>query len=146
MIGNKRILPLVPGELIVEDKLTDKFFWDEKLSVGDAEIDSQHKNLIAMVNRLSDEQDSNEIKQMVLEMFKYTRAHFKKEEDLFIKISFPTYKRHTEIHNNLITKLGEINQESLETREGKENFKQFLYDWLINHIMNEDMEYKKYLT
>ncbi len=126
--------------------LSDKFEWDDKYSVGNDEIDRQHKKLFGMVNQLSDLQNPADFKKMVVEVFKYTREHFKLEEEMLIKLNYSMYAGHAQIHDNLITKLSELDKGTLETEEGKEKFKHFMFNWLTDHIMNEDMEYKKYIS
>jgi hemerythrin len=123
--------------------LSVKFLWEERYSVGNSNLDQQHQRLFRIGNEIQDA-SINEVKKYIMELYKYTREHFNCEEDHMKEIGFPDVKQHKEMHNALITKLNAIAEKGFGTDESFNEFKVFLYDWLINHILNQDRKYFDY--
>ncbi len=121
--------------------MTIQFVWDDKYSVKNPEIDQQHKGMFELGSQLSEVSDIRDIKSIIMRLYKYTREHFSYEEKMMRSIGFPLLAEHTLLHENLITKLNKISSESIDTDEDVHRFKRFIWDWLIDHIMNEDKKY-----
>ena len=117
-----------------------KFLWEERYSVGNSKLDQQHQRLFGLGNDIQDA-SIKEAKKYIMELYKHTREHFKCEEDHMKEIEFPDVKQHKEMHNGLITRLNEIVEKDFGSDESFNRFKAFLYDWLINHILNQDKKY-----
>ena len=120
-----------------------KFLWEENYSVGNSKLDQQHQRLFRLGNEI---QDANikEAKKYIMELYKHTREHFKFEENHMKEIGFPDVKQHREMHDGLIARLNDIVEKDFGTDESFRRFKAFLYDWLINHILNQDRKYFDY--
>ena len=122
--------------------------WDNHYSVGFELFDSQHKQLIEMINELYASFLSGEAHkkaaEIVSEMVKYTDYHFKSEEKYFDKYHYPFTEEHKEIHKSFVNKAVEL-KEGLESGKVTVSYDimNFLRQWLIEHIMGED---KKYTT
>ena len=123
--------------------------WTEELSVGNTEIDCQHKALINIINRIdscySDGTNEEKIIELLPELKWYASEHFKHEEVYMEEIGYPTLQGHSDVHEKLIADLGEViksclNGEFMEAEEMTEFFKK----WLINHIKIEDMKYAEH--
>lgn len=121
-----------------------QFAWNEKYSVGDSEIDNQHKSLFELGNRISNSASTHDIKPDVMRLFKYTREHFKAEEAMMKRIGFPLAAEHAKLHDDLITKLSDVTSIPLDTDDNIDAFKKFIFEWLIDHIMNEDNKYFRF--
>ncbi len=117
-----------------------KFEWNDKFSVGKEEIDKQHQYLFSLGNKIQ-EADKNEGKHYIMELFKYTKAHFGEEEKHMKEIGFTELKEHMEKHNDLITNLSNVAEEYSGTQENINKIAVFLYNWLTDHILTEDMKY-----
>ena len=117
-----------------------KFEWEDIFSVGNEQIDKQHQHLFRLGNEILDA-DKNEGKRYVMELFKYTKAHFAEEEEHMKEIGFTDYEEHVEMHNKLITDLSAVSERYSCTQENINNVATFLYNWLTKHIVNEDMKY-----
>ncbi len=123
--------------------------WDNVYSVGYELFDSQHKNLIEMINNLYAAflhgNAHDKASEIVSEMIKYTDYHFKTEEKYFEKYRYPHTDKHKEEHMLFVSKATEL-------KHGLENGKvtitydimNFLRQWLIEHIMGEDKKYEKF--
>ena len=125
--------------------------WSDSLSVNVAEIDRQHKELIAMINELNDAMKTGKGKdvagKIINNLIKYTATHFKLEEDLFTKFDYPDTESHKREHAAFVKKVSEF-------KEGFEKGKlsltmdvmSFLSDWLKHHIMGTDKKYVQFFN
>ncbi len=123
--------------------------WDNHYSVGFELFDSQHKQLIEMINELYASFLSGEAHKkavdIVSEMIKYTDYHFKSEEKYFDKYNYPFTEEHKEIHKSFVNKAVEL-KEGLESGKVTVSYDimNFLRQWLIEHIMGEDKKYETF--
>jgi len=120
--------------------LSVKFLWEDRYSVDNSKLDQQHQRLFDLGNEIQDA-SIKEAKKYIMELYKRTREHFNCEEDHMKEIGFPDVKHHRKMHDELITRLNEIAEKDFGTDESFNEFKMFLYDWLINHILNQDKKY-----
>jgi hemerythrin-like metal-binding protein len=120
------------------------FQWSDDLSVGVNMIDSQHKKLIALINKLSDSaKGKGEIDpyEVFAELSDYVSTHFSDEEALMIDNNYAGYDSHVKEHN-------EFTQEMLRFRQlldsgdilVNDQILTFLKGWLFNHIMKIDKQ------
>ncbi|MFZ1375617.1 MAG: bacteriohemerythrin [Geothrix sp.] len=124
--------------------------WHERFSVGHAEIDQQHQRLFELVNHFDDVIQMGmveELPRIVDDVMHLSEAHFRFEEGLIQDIGFPVVAEHRKIHRELLDQVGHMRSSMMVG--GHVSHKavvRFLADWLTNHILREDMEYKPYLT
>lgn len=123
--------------------------WTEQLSVGNSMIDSDHKELITLVNNVEHALRTGNRFALSLAFKKLwggSRAHFMNEEKIAQALDFPVDK-HRLTHRYLQDELQYIRDE-LEDKCGVwsegaiEHFTRFLGDWLIEHITGEDVQMK----
>lgn len=126
--------------------------WDDGLSVGNAVIDSDHKNLLVVLNRVVHDmrtKDRTAFSKSFSLLDTYMQIHFKNEENIAeaVNISFNQNKiEHMQILNEM-NKIKSI----LESTSGAwpdqmvETYSRYLTDWMENHIINEDMLLKPVL-
>jgi hemerythrin-like metal-binding protein len=121
--------------------------WEQSYSVGVKAFDEDHKQLISFVNKLHISLVTGESAAAMGVILKglvdYTLVHFRREEELMHKLSYPGIIEHKKEHAGLVKQVSEF----LERFEsGKTSFSielmGFLRDWLINHIQKTDMNYK----
>jgi hemerythrin len=117
-----------------------KFVWDESYSVGNEVIDSQHRRLFDLGNEIQNIQLS-EVTKTIMKLYKHTREHFDTEEQHMKVIGYPKLEQHRELHNDLISGLNDLVKKPINTDVGFESFKKFVYDWIIDHILNHDKKY-----
>ena len=121
--------------------------WSKKFSVGIAAIDKQHKKLIEMINHLinnpPDGTRSETVADVLTEMTSYAHKHFESEETLMIKYGYPHLDQHKSKHRAFNVKAIEF---CMATSEGVEivpyALLEYLKQWLVEHILQEDMKYK----
>lgn len=119
--------------------------WTQDLSVGVAEIDNQHKELINKVNVFFEKVNSPIGDKQVLELLDflagYVVTHFKDEEALQIKYKYPQYAQHKQVHEDFIKTVGGIRkdiEDSGFTVVTKTLVGSTLVNWLVLHISKMD--------
>ncbi len=122
--------------------------WD-KLSIGNAEIDNDHKKLLEIYNDLVDliefKKNYGEFSRILSEMTDYSLKHFKKEEKYMENLSYPKISEHIAFHRNYIYKVAMYNSELLGTNPpNPEEIIIFLKHWWINHILKIDILYEQF--
>ena len=125
--------------------------WQSHYSVNIKEIDKQHQQLVNIMNDLHDGMKQGKGKEVLSnvldELINYTAFHFKSEEALFDKYSYPETSVHKRQHADLV-------QQVLEFKENFNSGKKiltmevmdFLKEWLTNHIARSDKNYTAFLN
>lgn len=125
--------------------------WSESLSVGVKHFDTQHHKLVEMVNELYDALSSGRTNDIIGEIFNrlidYTVEHFKSEEELFEKYGYDKAKQHTDEHNDLVQDVLSL-KEKFEAGDITISYETmtFLQNWLTEHILKSDMDYKDFFN
>ena len=126
--------------------------WKDEFSVQVEEFDSDHKELINILNRLWEANKENRgheaIAAVLGELVNYTVHHFADEEKMFDRWDFPGKIAHKEKHRDLIATAAKVQKQFLQ--EKLENVPDavfdFLQEWLVNHILREDALYGHYFN
>ena len=123
--------------------------WREQLSVGNDMIDDDHRVLIDIINEYERALDTRNVDQIigVFDRLKaYAHEHFNREENLQRAIHFNQAESHKEKHEEMIRRLNKIHTMFIEKNDiSLENLKNFLRDWLIQHIIKQDLKMIPYL-
>jgi len=122
--------------------------WTDRLSVNVAEIDQQHKKLLAMLSDLGDALGAGEgymvLGKITNDLMTYTAAHFQTEENYFARFAYPDTDKHKREHAFFVKKVADFKR---ELANGKAmlatEVAQFLSDWLKQHIMGSDKQYSR---
>ena len=120
--------------------------WTEELSIGNESIDTEHKNLIVMVNGIEamiKARDSFALPQAFEQLEHYLCAHFVGEENIARAIKFPFAKNKQE-HKYVLKEFQHMKTE-LVAKDGiwsdaaAEHYSNFPSNWITDHVINEDM-------
>lgn len=130
--------------------------WKDHLSVGNALLDFEHKNLIGMINSIEytiNENDSPALLRAIKLFKDVAHAHFANEAQ-FAQAAHFHFEQHALAHQHLLKEL-QSTQDELESRiaipddtwckYAMEHYPRLLRDWLIEHINGEDMKMKPFL-
>ncbi len=126
--------------------------WTKQMSVGNATLDAENKELIGMINSMEyvlKTRDSAALLQVYRQMMNCVHGHFAKEEWFAQMINFP-FDQHRLWHQHLQKEL-QHTWGQLEARNGTwpeyimNHYPQFLREWLVEHITKEDMLMKPVL-
>ena len=120
--------------------------WDPAFSVGIAVIDDQHKQMIEYINDLgtvSIYHDKEKVHTVLLALMDYSVSHLAFEESLMHEAGYSKIEAHQQIHIAFMERI-HFFKERYES--GEDISKQLMLDlqmWLINHIQNDDTDYKE---
>ena len=122
--------------------------WKPEYNLGIPIIDEQHRGIVTIINSLSCGMQHNCINNMLRSitdmMVSYTNIHFRTEEIFLEMIDFPHVGEHQKLHKELSEKLNSVGIDSMLNNDPYE-LMNFLKQWWINHICNEDLKYRNYL-
>ncbi|MBM4065069.1 MAG: bacteriohemerythrin [Planctomycetes bacterium] len=129
----------------------EKIMWGETFSVGVRDLDSQHKQIVMLVNTLiemSDTRvDSEIISDTLTKMTQYAMNHFKTEEQYMLDYGYPEYPAQRKQHQEFKKRTADFCMETMlhKVTVSAEIFT-YLKLWWTNHILQEDMKYKKFFN
>jgi len=124
---------------------TDDIQWIPEYSVGNKEMDEQHKTLFIMINDFLHQESKEEVVKIFQGLTAYVNLHFKAEEDLLRQINYPKTAEHIIKHNELTDKFHLLEQKLDDYNiDLHHKISTFLYNWLTSHILKADMDYKTY--
>lgn len=129
------------------------FEWDDKYSVNIHMIDSHHKKLFDILNKLyalmlrEGSKEDKEIIGIIGELMDYTNFHFTEEEKMMDKFSYPELSAHKDLHKQFVAKMDEY---LTKAKNGAAIFvvtdvADTGIDWLKSHILSVDNRYKTYM-
>jgi hemerythrin len=126
---------------------TEIFFkWSPDYSVGIRTIDSQHQELVNILNRLfvavSKREGDKAIAGILDALMGYTKEHFTLEERLMQQAKYKDLEAHKLEHKKLIEQLDQLcKKHMLEEKPIYFEMLSFLKTWLKDHILGVDMRY-----
>ncbi len=121
--------------------------WREQLSVGNNIIDEDHKYLIEIINRVEvclTKKDMPALKAELQRLHDYSLLHFDREEKIAIAAGYQQTPGLQQSHQSLLEKLGKMESEFMTAEqtwspELTKGFADFLRNWLIDHVIKEDL-------
>lgn len=124
--------------------------WKNEYECGNREIDSQHRELFQIANRLLSAMITRapapEIKKLVESLVATTTGHFHHEDAVCRSAGYPLCDEHSRIHATLTKQMNGIQE---KFRKGKlsvgELFSFLAVDVLANHLLLEDRKHFPYL-
>lgn len=131
------------------------FKWKDEFSVNIESIDQQHKELFNIGNSLyeivsiKDGVDRyDEIVEVLHNLMDYAVYHFSFEEKMMVDNGYPKIHQHKRQHDSFIAKVRSIDEEEIDERQKKIGMDLiiFIANWIENHILKTDMEYKEFLN
>jgi hemerythrin len=126
--------------------------WTDKLSVGVAIIDDDHKRLVGMINELFDSMQAGHGREAlgrVLDgLVQYTKMHFAREESFFARTGYPAAVAHKQEHDALTRQVMEVQRKHAAGAQAALTLEilQFLKNWLVHHIQGSDQKYRAHLN
>lgn len=115
--------------------------WSDVYNIGHEKVDSEHKKLFELANRVSDSiADKNAILKSVKELVKYTKFHFANEEQYMKSIAFPFLDEHKQLHKEIVDKVNIILTKfnSMTPDNITSELSILIKENIINHILTED--------
>lgn len=125
--------------------MSGQFAWKDDYRLGIEEIDIQHQNLFSIANRLNDTSDAEQLYDELMNLYRYTREHFKAEEALMRECGYPEYREHRQQHDELLDTLNQSAAEVVREPEKLAKLQAFMAHWVVEHILNQDQKIATYL-
>ena len=127
------------------------FSWNDALETGIRQIDSQHQELIDLINGFElahlEGRGTELLEGMLANLMGYAMFHFSTEERLMLGMGTRTHAAHHIVeHRKFEEKLKSMkaNPSGDATQDAAELI-DYLKQWLLHHIMNTDMAMAKLL-
>ncbi len=129
--------------------------WSEKLAVGIASIDRQHRELFKRINNLvlaiKQHRCKAEIDGTLKFLDDYARVHFAEEEKHMRETAYPGIEEQRAQHRKYLEALAELKAEASLPRVQGSSYdlsattNQVVVDWIVDHIIKVDMKFGEYL-
>jgi hemerythrin len=124
--------------------------WNEKYSVGAAEMDHQHQTWFNLLNELHDAMRLGKghavLGKCLDRVSDYTVKHFNAEQELMARSNYPGLGDHVVEHSRLVQQVKTL-RDRFEAGEAvlTMDVMDFLRRWLYDHILENDRQYKGYI-
>ena len=127
--------------------------WREQLSVCNDVIDADHKYLIDIINRVEQAllaKNEHVLATALDDLAQYSQVHFKREEKIATAAGYTQVPGLSQSHQRLMDSLQRVRGEidamgAAWSPEVIGHFTQFLRNWLIDHVIKEDLLIKPVL-
>jgi hemerythrin len=125
--------------------------WTESLSVGVPELDNDHKQLVAIINRIAEAEEKGGPADWVFsELERYTREHFRHEEGRLAEAGYEELAAHKKQHKAFIEWLETV-KAAYHLDPSSHHYlartvNDYLKRWWTHHILGTDMKYKGRIT
>jgi hemerythrin len=125
--------------------------WNDSLSIGIKQIDSQHQEWIKHFNNTSAAIEANQSQTQIAKtlgfLMDYTETHFTTEEKFMTELSYPGLKEHKARHDELrsaLTDLVKDFEEEGATATLADAIDSFLGNYLVRHIQEIDKRFAEF--
>ncbi len=124
--------------------------WKDEFSVGVADVDHEHRELIGLINKLHDAMSGEDATLTVLdflgEIYAHVSAHFALEEKIMRKYHYDQYQDHKDDHERLLDEIRDIMDAYEEnTYFSDEEFAGQVERWFTGHFKTKDSRLHKQL-
>jgi len=125
--------------------------WADKFRAGVEKFDSQHKELIELINELQRKisvgSDNKELGKVITEIYEHKKSHFADEERLMLDYNYPEFEQHAGEHAEMLDKLLKYKQDLVAgDKMVTVELTGLMSDWLINHIAEKDSRYGRFFN
>lgn len=122
------------------------FIWKDSFSVGNEQVDRQHKLFLEMLNdcyeATSGGKGESVDADLIDKLKKYASTHFRFEENLMGSKGYEAMERHRKQHQYFESMVQDLESAHLQGKtETLSSTVSFLRDWLLNHILDEDKKF-----
>lgn len=118
--------------------------WFDGLRLGVQLLDDQHRYIVGLILGFKRDSSSDENRRILMDLMRYTREHFRAEEDMMQANLYPGLGRHRDLHDELLKDVVRFSGD-LSDPEEQTNLHRILRAWLIRHILQEDADFAAFL-
>jgi hemerythrin len=127
--------------------------FDSRFLVGIDKIDQEHKQLFEIAGRVYDGLSASSDEAIAAaraateELLEYTATHFASEEAQMEAAGYPDLEMHQMLHHRLLTQARDMQMRvEFDERHVPVELSQFLYNWLVDHIMANDKKFGAFVA
>ena len=121
--------------------------WKDAYNIGFARFDLEHQRLMLAANRVIVsvfERQTGQLTSALADLSDEACAHFDEEERLMEDSFYPQLRQHRDAHNRLMRELASFAARARKDSIGVDEVSTFLLDWLLEHILQADVQYAAY--
>ncbi|MGE4505198.1 MAG: bacteriohemerythrin [Desulfovibrionaceae bacterium] len=138
--------------------------WSGSMEIGIEEIDAQHRELVAIINRLHEaerallaEEEGADLsdaelrkrreapmRECLQEMMRYAVGHFREEEAHMERVGWPGLGLHRGAHEAFLDQVQQLDHHVWQGRGTPAEILDYLTSWLTRHIMHADKLFADY--
>jgi len=123
--------------------------WQPAYSVQVQDFDAAHRTLIelaeALIHAVERPGTGASTRDVLDDLVECTVAHFEEEERVLRELDWPGLPTHLEAHDLLLRTLLKFKADLRYGRLTPEETADFITDWVVAHILDEDRQYCDYL-
>ena len=125
--------------------------WRDEMSVGNEDIDNDHKHLLDLIGTYQDavaHHDLTQLQEVFESLVAYTEEHFAREERIMFAVHYKELDEHRTAHHALYQSIHQLHDNIVERKKGAldlSGINKLLHDWVLDHILKEDMKLKDVL-
>ena len=120
------------------------FVWQDAYNMGDEMVDSQHKDLFVLADKLLASASQIELKCNIELFYQHVKIHFSAEEELIKNLKCQGFEEHIGEHRKMLKSLMEIDQKIDRQEWNQQDIETFMDKW-GKHIIHSDMAMNAYL-
>lgn len=127
-----------------------KIEWTDQFNTGIAEVDHDHRRLVALINELevilAQDAELARVGGVIDDLVDYADYHFGREERMQRDMGYDQAQAHAAIHTRFGHDMGEMVGACMlnPTPETASQLNAYLRSWLLEHILVEDMKFAAY--
>lgn len=124
--------------------------WKDSFCTHVGTMDLQHRKFVSLLNEMHEavelKWDKTVMSSLLDDFARYAVIHFSDEEKLMESVGFPHLADHRREHEFFVLQVRELKarHQNGDALLGNSAL-QFLRDWFLNHILNEDRKYGVFL-
>lgn len=130
--------------------MPDYIEWLDSYSVGVRAFDDAHKMLLGITNSFviacMENKPLDQLTLLLIELIRYTRNHFRDEEELLKETGYELFEEQRALHDILVDQVLDFTDDFFNGRIEKPNITEFMMSWFLGHILEEDMKYKEHFA
>lgn len=125
--------------------------WSDAYAIGNALIDSEHRELFRLVNAFHDhwqeKRDQRSIAPLLNQLVAYAEMHFQHEEGIMGDAGYPKLPEHRRGHEAMVDTIFRLCKalEQGDERVEMDTVK-FIKNWLLDHIVSNDYLFRDFLA
>lgn len=135
------------GRLIQElNNVPEYLAWRDEWLLGIDDIDGDHRQLVALINSLADEQDPLPLTERMNRVKQHLQGHFAREEAFMQAIEFPDADMHASDHAIQVAEFTAVYRELAGSSDNcldPETLSE-IKTWFLNHVVAEDQRFAQF--